>query len=105
MPAPIAPALAAASSVASALAPAAQGLSAERIKAVGEEFEAVFLSNMMEEMFTGVEEDNPFASGPGASAWRSMRTEQFARSIAAAGGIGLAEHVQRQLIALQENSS
>jgi Rod binding domain-containing protein len=34
-----------------------------------------------------------------------MRTEQFARSIAAAGGVGLAEHVQRQLIALQEKSS
>jgi Rod binding domain-containing protein len=105
MPAPLAAALAAAGSVASALAPAAQVLGADRIKSIAQEFEAVFLNNMMEEMFTGVEEDNPFDSGPGSSAWRSMRTEQFARSIAAAGGVGLADHVQRQLIALQEKSS
>jgi flagellar protein FlgJ len=55
-------------------------------------------------MFAGVEEDGPFDSGPGSSAWRSLRTEEFARTVAASGGIGLADHVQRQLIALQEKS-
>jgi Rod binding domain-containing protein len=105
MAAPLVAALSIAGSVASALAPAAQFLSADRIKAVGQEFESVFLGTMLEEMFAGVEEGDPYAEGPGSSAWRSMQTEQFARSIAAAGGIGLAEHVQRQLIALQEKSS
>jgi Rod binding domain-containing protein len=104
MPAPIAAALSVASTVATALGTASELLSPDRIKAVSQEFESVFLSNMLEEMFAGVEEDGPFDSGPGSSAWRSFRTEEFARSIAAAGGVGLAEHVQRQLIALQEKS-
>lgn len=104
MPAPLLAALSVASTVASALVPASQALGPERIKAVSQEFESVFLSNMMEEMFSGVEEDGPFDSGPGSNAWRSLRTEEFARSIAAAGGIGLAEHVQRHLIGLQEKS-
>jgi Rod binding domain-containing protein len=105
MAAPVASALAAASSVASALIPAAQTPGAARITAIGQEFESVFLANVMEEMFAGLEEENPYDSGPGASAWRSIRTEEFARAIAAAGGIGLAEHVQRHLIALQEKQS
>ncbi|HEY7457855.1 MAG TPA: rod-binding protein [Xanthobacteraceae bacterium] len=104
MPAPLAAALSVAGSVVSALGSASELLSPNRIKAVSQEFESVFLSNMMEEMFAGVEEDGPFDSGPGGSAWRSIRTEEFARSIAAAGGIGLAEHVQSHLIALQEKS-
>ena len=104
MPAPLTASLSAASSVASALAPATQTLGADRIKKVSQEFESIFLSNMLEEMFAGVEEDGPFDSGPGSSAWRSLRTEEFARTVAASGGIGLADHVQRQLIALQEKS-
>jgi Rod binding domain-containing protein len=103
MTAPVAAALSAASSVAAALAPAAQTLGIDRIKAVSRDFESIFLSNMLEEMFAGVE-DGPFDSGPGSSVWRSLRTEEFARTIAASGGIGLADHVQRQLIALQEKS-
>lgn len=105
MPAPIAATLSAAGSALSALVPAAQHLTPEKIKAVGQEFESVFLGNMLEEMFAGLEEDDPLGSGPGSSAWRSIRTEEFARTIASAGGIGLAEHVQRHLIALQEKSS
>lgn len=105
MTASLAATLAVANSASSALVPAAQHLGPERIKAVAREFESVYLSNMMEEMFAGIEDGNPFDSGPGSSAWRSLRTEEFARAISAAGGIGLAEHVQRQLIALQENSS
>jgi Rod binding domain-containing protein len=104
MPAPLAAALSLASSIASALPTATKSLGNERIKQVGQEFEAMFLSNMMEEMFAGVQDGDPF-EGPGSGAWRSMQTEQFARAIAAAGGIGLADHVQRQLIALQEKSS
>jgi Rod binding domain-containing protein len=77
-------------------------MSLDKIKLVSEDFESVFLSNMLEEMFAGVGEDDPFGNSEGAEAWRSIRTEEFARVIARSGGIGLAEHVQRHLIALQE---
>lgn len=83
----------------------AQPLGAERIRQAAQEFEAIFLTNMMEEMFAGLEDEDPFGGDAGSSTWRSLQTEEFARVIAAAGGIGLADHVQRQLIALQEISS
>jgi Rod binding domain-containing protein len=72
---------------------------------LAQDFEAVFLTNMLEEMFAGLEDEDPFGGGAGSSTWRSLQTEEFARVIAEAGGIGLADHVQRQLIALQENQS
>lgn len=75
----------------------------ERIKKVSQEFESVFLNNMFEEMFAGIEEeDGPLGAGSGGSAWRSMKVEEMAKSVSSAGGIGLAQHVQRQLIAMQE---
>lgn len=77
-----------------------------RIKKVSQEFESVFLSNMFEEMFAGIEEDEgPFGAGSGGSAWRSMRVDEMAKGISNAGGIGLAQHVQRHLIAMQEMKS
>jgi len=99
-------ALGMASSAASAAAPLMQGkaqMSLDRIKATSQDFESVFLSNMLEEMFAGVGEDDPFGNSEGAATWRSLRTEEFARAISRAGGIGLAEHVERHLIALQES--
>ena len=103
MTAPLASVLAAAGSAASAAAPIAQSLSLDKIKAVAGEFESVFLNNMLEEMFAGVGEDDPFGNSEGAATWRSLQTEEFGRAISRAGGIGLAEHVERHLIALQES--
>jgi Rod binding domain-containing protein len=58
---------------------------------------------MLEEMFAGIGDDDPFGNSEGAATWRSLQVEEFGRAISRAGGIGLAEHVERQLIALQES--
>jgi flagellar protein FlgJ len=106
MPIPVAAALAAASGVqqvAEALSPAAL----RKIKDTSQQFESVFLTNMLEEMFAGVQEqEGPLGTGngPGQGAWRSMLTEEYANSISKNGGVGVAEHVQRELIALQERT-
>jgi peptidoglycan hydrolase FlgJ len=105
MPAPLTAALAVAGTAASAAAQPPQTLSLDKIKAVAGEFESVFLNNMLEEMFAGVGEDDPFGNSEGAATWRSLQTEEFGRAISRAGGIGLAEHVERHLIALQESQS
>lgn len=75
----------------------------DRIRKVSQEFESVFLGTMFEEMFAGIEEEEgPLGAGAAGSAWRSMRVEEMAKTVSAAGGIGIATHVQRQLIAMQE---
>jgi flagellar protein FlgJ len=66
------------------------------------EFEAVFLNSMFSQMFTGIDGDGPFGGSGGAGVWRSFLSEEYAKSFAKAGGIGLADHVYRALIAQQE---
>jgi flagellar protein FlgJ len=104
MVAPVMAALSAASAVAEVadkLSPAAL----KKTKDTAQQFESVFLTNMFEEMFAGVEEpEGPHSSGPGQKTWRSMLTEEYANTIAKAGGVGVADHVQRELIALQERN-
>jgi peptidoglycan hydrolase FlgJ len=83
-------------------APAAAGT--DKTKKVSQDFESVFLTNMFENMYEGLDEDGPFGSGNDNGVWRSLLTEEYAKSIAASGGIGIADQIQNQLISLQEKS-
>jgi Rod binding domain-containing protein len=66
------------------------------------EFEAVFLNNMFSQMFTGIDGEGPFGGGGKAGVWRSFLTEEYSKSFAKAGGIGIADHVYRSLLNQQE---
>jgi peptidoglycan hydrolase FlgJ len=79
---------------------AAQQLKAKD-KVVARQFESQFLNSMFQEMFTGVDGDGP-AGGSGAlKIWRSFMTDQYAKSFAAAGGLGIASHVYNELLKQQ----
>ncbi len=67
-----------------------------------EGFEATFLSTMFQQMFTATEGEGPMGAGAGAGVWRSFLTDEFAKSFAKNGGIGLAEPVYRSLLMHQE---
>jgi Rod binding domain-containing protein len=73
-----------------------------RAKNAAQDFEGVFLNQMFQHMFTGIDGEGPFGGGVGVSIWRSFLTEQYAKSFAKAGGIGLADNVYRSLMAHQE---
>jgi flagellar protein FlgJ len=66
------------------------------------EFESVFLNSMFSQMFTGIDGDGPFGGGGKAGVWRSFLTEEYSKSFAKAGGIGIADHVYRALLTQQE---
>jgi peptidoglycan hydrolase FlgJ len=74
---------------------------AAKTRATAEEFEAVFLNTMFQQMFTSVGQ-GPFNGGPATGVWRSFLTDEYAKSFAKSGGIGIADHVQRALLAQQE---
>jgi flagellar protein FlgJ len=74
----------------------------DKARAAAEDFEAVFLNSMFSQMFTDIDGEGPFGGGAGAGVWRSFLTEEYAKSFAKAGGIGLADHVYRTLLAQQE---
>ncbi|WP_284342713.1 rod-binding protein [Devosia nitrariae] len=70
----------------------------EKLRRQAEELEGMFLHTLVKQMFSGIETDGTF----GEETWRSMQAEQLAQSMAEAGGIGLADHLLRDLIAVQQ---
>ncbi|HVY58783.1 MAG TPA: flagellar assembly peptidoglycan hydrolase FlgJ [Xanthobacteraceae bacterium] len=79
-----------------------QGSTSDRARAQARDFEATFLNSMFQNMFTDMGGDGPLGGGPGVGIWRSFLTEQYAKSFAQAGGIGIADQVYRSLLAHQE---
>jgi peptidoglycan hydrolase FlgJ len=73
-----------------------------KARAAAQDFEAVFLNSMFQHMFTGISGDGPFGGSGAVGVWRSMLTDEYAKSFAKSGGIGIADQVYRTLIARQE---
>ena len=76
-----------------------------RAHAAARDFEAVFLNTMFEQMYTDIGGDGPFGGSGATGVWRSLLTQQYAKSFAKAGGIGIADQVYKTLLAQQEGHS
>ena len=74
----------------------------DAIKKVAQQFESVFISQFMGEMFSGISTDGPFGGGQGEEMFRSLMIDEYGKQIAKQGGIGLADSITRQLIKMQE---
>jgi len=86
---------------------AKQKLTPDSVKMVAKEFEALFLSQMLEHMFGESSGEELFGGEESNEIYKSMMVEQYGKSITAAGGIGIAAHIeqslmQRQLLQTQE---
>lgn len=81
---------------------AAKGASPEKMDEVAQEFEAQFISQMLESMFSGVETNGALGGGESEETYRSMLIDQYGKLISRAGGIGVADHVKREMLRLQE---
>jgi flagellar protein FlgJ len=73
-----------------------------KAKETAENFEAVFLNSMFQQMFTDAGGDGPLGGKGATGVWRSMLTDEYARSFAKSGGVGIADSVYSALIAQQE---
>jgi flagellar protein FlgJ len=76
-----------------------------KAKATAQDFEAVFLNSMFSQMTSGLKGEGPFGNTPGTGVWRSMLTEQYSKSFAKAGGVGISKDVFRELILQQAKSA
>ena len=72
-----------------------------KAKATAQDFEAMFLNSMFSQMTSGLKGEGPFGDTPGTGVWRSMLTEQYSKSFAKAGGVGISNDVYRTLILQQ----
>ncbi len=81
---------------------AMHGVSEAKMDEVAQEFEAQFISQMMENMFATVPTNAEFGGGDSEKIYESMMVSEYGKLIARTGGIGLADHVKREMIRLQE---
>jgi flagellar protein FlgJ len=76
----------------------------ERVRQQAVELEGVFLNTLMKEMFSSIDTEGEFGGGFAEATWRDMQAEQMANGMAEAGGIGLADALMADLLALQEGA-
>jgi peptidoglycan hydrolase FlgJ len=74
-----------------------------KIRKQSQDFEAMFLNSMFSQMTTGIKGEGPFGDTVGTGVWRSMLTDEYAKSFAKAGGVGISNDVFRTLILQQAN--
>lgn len=70
-----------------------------------QDFEAMFLSQMLQQMFTGIRSDGLFGGGQGEEMFRSLLIDEYGKDMAKRGGIGIAGAIQSSLLAAQEMGS
>jgi flagellar protein FlgJ len=73
----------------------------KKIEATAQDFEAVFITEMLKPMFEMMEVDPFFGGGKGEEVFRDFQLNEYGKMISKQGGIGLAEDVKAQLIHAQ----
>lgn len=86
-------------------APQAGDRNAGEIRKLAEDFEAFFAGLVFDEMTAGLEPDPLTGGGIGEDMFRSLLNQEFGKSVARNGSLGIADVVQRQLLQLQEIGS
>jgi peptidoglycan hydrolase FlgJ len=76
-----------------------------KAKTTATDFEAMFLNSMFAQMTSGLKGEGPFGDTVGTGVWRSMLTEQYSKTFAQAGGVGIASDVYRTLILQQAKTT
>jgi len=69
-----------------------------------QDYEAVYLSQMVSHMYEGVPVDPQFGGGVGEETMRSLLVNEYGKQMAAAGGVGLAAQMKKQLLQAQEHA-
>lgn len=85
-----------------ASATAAEPAGREALRRTAEEFEAVFLAQMLNGMTSGLSGDGPFFGGEEGGPFRSMLTDEVAKLISRSGGVGVADAILQEMLKLQE---
>ena len=73
----------------------------EEAMRVAQEFEKMFLAEMLQPMFAGIETDGPFGGGNAEEVFRPMLLEKYAEAVSASGGVGIADSVLSEILRMQ----
>lgn len=77
----------------------------DEVKSAAEDFEAFFLSKMMETMFEGISPNSMFGGGHAEEIYRSMLINEYGKTMAKTGNVGVADYVMNSILEMQEMES
>ncbi len=80
----------------------AKGADPDAIKKTAQQFEGMFISQFLGEMFSGISTDGPMGGGQGEEMFRSLMIDEYGKRFAAQGGFGLSSAIQREMLKMQE---
>lgn len=69
---------------------------------VAQDFEAVFLAEMLRPMFDAIEAEPPFGGGSAEKMWKSLAIDEYGKAVARSGGVGIADAVMAQILQTQQ---
>ena len=70
---------------------------AAELRKAAEDFEAVFLFQMMKQMRSGMQKEDMFHGGMGEDVFTEMLDEEFSKKMAGRGSVGIADMLYKQL--------
>jgi Rod binding domain-containing protein len=86
------------------LAPAPRATAnAAKADAAAKEYEGIFISQFLGNMFSGIQTDGITGGGQGEEMFRSLMINEYGKSIEQRGGFGMAAHMKAQLLKNQES--
>ena len=76
-----------------------------KVEEAAQDFEAFFLTRMMESMFEGVSTDGMFGGGEAEKIYRSLLLDEYGKEMAKLGTVGVKDYVMDAVLKLQEAAS
>ena len=76
-----------------------------KFAATSQEFEAVFIAEMMKPMFEGLDTNGMFGGGKAEEIFRGMLLTEYGKEIAKTGAIGMTSDIKAELLRMQEEAN
>jgi hypothetical protein len=77
-------------------------VSEAKLTETAQEFESVFISQMLKHVFEGQQPNELMGGGSAEEIYQDMMVDEYGKLIARTGGIGVADAVKQQMLKLQE---
>ena len=73
----------------------------DQAREIADEFEKMFISQMLAPMFAGLPTDGPFGGGAAEEMFRPLLLDEYAGAVARQGGAGVSDAVYKEILKLQ----
>jgi len=79
--------------------------SPEKLDQAAKEFESFFLSQMLDQISSGISSEGMFGGGHAEKVFKGLLNQEYGKAIALSGGVGIADMVRVEMLRMQEQTS